>query len=255
MENTNCRSLLAGTCLALLMAATNAPVSAQSLNIKAPAPLMPGENHGTIDNQVGSHYWAFQYVAGQANIVVRFTSMGIFGNPMPATIEVVLHNADGKVFGSRQLTSNGRVAETDWPGTFGGPGTAIVELRPPGSNLVRNGGDYTITVSGPAIKFSGTSAAGPEEIVGTADVFHADLQERAIGGVERGFAELLGVHFTEAFETRDLQAFFAGGADGGGEAAEVFEAGFVFAAAERVAAGFFAGALLRDEGFDRVAAD
>lgn len=167
MENTNCRSLLAGTCLALLMAATNAPVSAQSLNIKAPARLTPGENHGTIDNQVGAHYWAFQYVAGQANIVVRFTSMGIFGNPMPATIEVVLHNADGKVFGSRQLTSNGRVAETDWPGTFGGPGTAIVELRPPGSNLVRNGGDYTITVSGPAINFSGASAAGPEEIVGT----------------------------------------------------------------------------------------
>ncbi len=47
-----------------------------------------------------------------------------------------------------------------------------------------------------------------------------------------------------------VQAFFAGGADGGGEAAEVFEAGFVFAAAERVATRFFAGALLRDEGFD-----
>ena len=47
-----------------------------------------------------------------------------------------------------------------------------------------------------------------------------------------------------------VQAFFARVADGGGEAAEVFEAGFVFAAAERVAAAFFAGAFLRDEGFD-----
>ncbi len=92
-----------------------------------------------------------------------------------------------------------------------------------------------------------------EEIVGAADVFHADLEQRAVGGVERGVAEFFGVHFAEAFEAGDLQAFFAGGADGGGEAAEVFEAGFVFAAAERVAAGFFAGALLRDEGVDREA--
>src|SRR4051812_3317417 len=47
----------------------------------------------------------------------------------------------------------------------------------------------------------------PEEIVGAADVFHADLQESAVGGVERGFAELFGVHFAEAFEARDLQTF------------------------------------------------
>ena len=89
-----------------------------------------------------------------------------------------------------------------------------------------------------------------EEIVGAADVVHADLQQRAVGGVERGVAEFFGVHFAEAFEAGDLQAFFAGGADGGGEAAEVFEAGFVFAAAEGVAAGLFAGALLGDQGFD-----
>ena len=75
-------------------------------------------------------------------------------------------------------------------------------------------------------------------------------QQRAVGGVEGGFAELFGVHFAEAFEAGDLQALFAGGADGGGEAAEVFEAGFVFAAADVVAAAFFAGALDGDEGFD-----
>ena len=62
-----------------------------------------------------------------------------------------------------------------------------------------------------------------------------DLQQRAVGGVERGVAELFGVHFAEAFEAGDLQALFAGRADGGEQAAEVFQAGFVFAAAERVA--------------------
>ena len=89
-----------------------------------------------------------------------------------------------------------------------------------------------------------------EEIVGAADVFHADLQQRAVGGVERGFAEFFRVHFTEAFKPRDLQAFFAGVANGSRQAAEVFEAGFVFATAERVAASFFAGAFLGNEGFD-----
>jgi hypothetical protein len=148
----------------------NLPVFAQSLNLKAPTPLVPGENRGTVDNQVGSQYWSFKYKAGKANIVVRFTSMGLFGNPTPATIEVILHNPDGKVFGSRPLTSNGRVAETDWPGTFGGPGTTIVEIHPSGSNLVRNGGDYSITVSGEAVDFSGARAAGPEQIVGTYSV-------------------------------------------------------------------------------------
>ena len=61
-------------------------------------------------------------------------------------------------------------------------------------------------------------------------------QERAVGGVEGGVAELFGVHFAQAFEAGDLQALFAGGADGGEQAAEVFEAGVVLAAAERVAA-------------------
>ena len=174
MTNEFCSlsSLFNPTCLALLLAATavHAPLAAQSLNFKAPAAIVPGANHGTIDNQVGSQYWSFRYGKGSANIGVTFTSMGMFGNPMEATIEIVLHNPDGKVFGTRSLTSNGRTARTDWPGTFGGPGTAIVELRASGSALVRNGGDYIITVTGDAVDFTGARAAGPEQIVGTYSV-------------------------------------------------------------------------------------
>ena len=40
-------------------------------------------------------------------------------------------------------------------------------------------------------------------------VFHFDLQECAVGGVERGVAKFLGVHFAQAFKAGDLQAFFA----------------------------------------------
>ena len=92
-----------------------------------------------------------------------------------------------------------------------------------------------------------------EEFVGGAGVFHAHLEQRAVVGVERRFAELFRVHFAEALEAGDGEAFLARFADGGGEAAEVFESCFVFAAADVVAAPFFAGSLMRDEGLDREA--
>lgn len=145
------------------------PAEAQSLNPKAPTPLASGENHGTLDNLVGPQYWSFKYRKGSATLEVRFSSMGLFGNPMAATMEVVLHSPDGKVLATRTLTSRGQVATLSWPGTFAGPGTAVVEIRPAGSNLVRNGGDYTISVVGNAVDFATTRAApaGPEQIVGT----------------------------------------------------------------------------------------
>jgi hypothetical protein len=161
---------------------------AQSLNFKAPTPLLPGENHGTIDNMVGSHYWSFRYVKGSANIAVSFTSMGLFGNPSTATIEVVLHSPDGKVFGTVPLTSNGRTARTSWPGTFAGPGTGIIELRTAGMALVRNGGDYSLTVSGEGVDFTGVHAAGPEQIAGTYSVMVCGADFDCQNGVSARFA-------------------------------------------------------------------
>lgn len=163
-----------GKCFAPIVAAVamvaffqNA-ASAQSLDIRNPTPLVAGENHGTIDNMVGPQYWTFSYHKGKGTVSVRFSSMGLFGNPTTTTIQVVMHAGDGSVWGSRPLTSNGQVAEQDWPGNFKGPGTAIVELRPTGSNLVRAGGDYSITVAGDGIDFPGAgAAAGPDRIVGT----------------------------------------------------------------------------------------
>jgi hypothetical protein len=142
--------------------------SAQSLDIRNPTPLVAGENHGTVDNMVGPQYWLINCHKGKVNISVRFTSMGLFGNPTTTTIQVVLHAANGKVFGSRPLTSNGQVAETDWPGTCSSRSTMTIELRPTGSNLVRAGGDYSITVDGEGVDFGSPGAsAGPDRIVGT----------------------------------------------------------------------------------------
>ena len=120
---------------------------------------------------VGPQFWSFNYKKGDGNISVSFTSMGLFGNPMTTTIQVVLH-IKGQAVESRDLTSNGHVAKIDIPGTFKESGTVMVELRPTGSNLVRAGGDYTIAVTGPGIDFAGIAAAdsaakaGPDRIVG-----------------------------------------------------------------------------------------
>ncbi len=89
-----------------------------------------------------------------------------------------------------------------------------------------------------------------EELVGGGDVVHRDLAERAVVGVERGVAELFGVHLAEAFEASDGEPAFAGGADGGQQPAEVLDAGGLLAAVERVARDLDAGALLANEILD-----
>jgi hypothetical protein len=142
---------------------------AQSLDIRNPTTLRPGENHGTIDNQTGAQYWALHFNPGSGDIAVRFTSMGLFGNPMTATVNVVVL-ANGKVTGHQALTSTGQPAQLDWPGKFDKSGVWIIEIQPMGSNIVRNGGDYTITVSGSAVAGGGGSGGGgpsPNDVVGT----------------------------------------------------------------------------------------
>jgi len=153
-----------------LMAAA-ALASAQSLNPKEPTPLAAGMNKGTVDSMVGPQYWSFKYKKGSGKIAVTFTSMGLFGNPTSATIQVVFHDVNGQVIDTRAVNSSGKPFTLEMPGTFKSPGTMVIELRPPGNSLVRTGGDYTLTASGDAIDFS-TQAAGPvkDRIIGTYSV-------------------------------------------------------------------------------------
>jgi hypothetical protein len=169
MRKTRWSAVLAVAVFAL---AAGSQASAQSLDVRHPTPLRPGENHGTIDNQTGAQYWALHYQPGQILIAVRFTSMGIFGNPMAATVNVVVLDPEGKVVGHQQLTSSGQPAQLQWPGKFDKSGVWLIEIQPMGSNIVRNGGDYTIAVSGPAIVAGGAmggAGGGPSanDIVGT----------------------------------------------------------------------------------------
>ena len=72
-----------------------------------------------------------------------------------------------------------------------------------------------------AARFDFVAHQDAEHVVGGAGVAHADLDERAVGGVERRFAQFLRVHFTEAFEASHLQALFAGCADRWHQTAEI----------------------------------
>lgn len=148
-------------------AALGGPAAAQSLNASAPTPLAPGLNQGTIDNMVGPQYWSFRYHKGTANLHVGFTSMGLFGNPQTTTIRFLLITPDGKTVYQQPLTSSGQEAHLDVPGNFPGSGSYIIEMAPTGMALVRGGGDYTISLTGPAIDYAGAAPAGPERIVGT----------------------------------------------------------------------------------------
>ena len=140
---------------------------AQSLDPRNPTALQPGENHGTIDNQTGAQFWALHYNPGAVTIAVRFTSMGIFGNPMAATVNVLVLGPGGKVIGHQPLTSTGQPAQLQWPGKFDKSGVWVIEIQPMGSNIVRNGGNYVITVTGPAVVAGAGGGPSPNDIVGT----------------------------------------------------------------------------------------
>jgi len=156
--------------IAALAAAFAGAASAQSLDPGRPTPLAPGENRGVIDNMVGAQYWSFKYRKGAGRVSVRFTSMGLFGNRQTTTIQIVVRTPTGQVVEQRSLTSSGQVAELNMPGNFPGSGSYVLGVLPTGMALVRAGGDYSITVDGPAIDYAGVAAAGPERIAGTYSV-------------------------------------------------------------------------------------
>jgi hypothetical protein len=181
MRKRNWRAVFIGGLAALALGSQG---HAQSLDPRNPTPLQPGENHGTIDNQTGAQYWALHYNPGSGTIAVRFTSMGIFGNPMAATVNVVVLDPGGKMIGHQALTSSGQPAQLSWPGKFTKSGVWVVEIQPMGSNLVRNGGDYVISVTGSGITSAGAGAGpSPNDIVGTYAVMSCppDLQCDGLG--------------------------------------------------------------------------
>src|SRR5271165_6601641 len=119
---------IGGACLSAFLIVLAAPAYAQSLDSRSPTRLTPGENRGTLDCMVGPQYWSFKYNKGTGKLNVRFSSMGLFGNPTTATINVTISDLHHTWTATRALTSSGPAAVVDMPATFTEPGEAVVEL-------------------------------------------------------------------------------------------------------------------------------
>ncbi len=89
-----------------------------------------------------------------------------------------------------------------------------------------------------------------EKIVGCPGIVHGDPQERAVGGGEGRVAELLGVHFPQSLEARDLHALFAAAPHGGQQPTEVLQPDAALAAAQDITRVLHTGPLLGNQAID-----
>jgi hypothetical protein len=132
---------------------------AQSLNPSAPAPLQPGENQATVDNEVGGHYWGCTVGPGKATIHVHVSS---FGGQWHS---ITVHVYDAAKTWHVDKVIDERHPDFDSPGTLKSSTRIVVQISPPGAgqvlgNLTRSGAEYEIEVTG-AVKFGAASHADP----------------------------------------------------------------------------------------------
>lgn len=137
---------LSAFALALFLSTTSA--WAQSLKSEAPAPLQAGINKGTVDNNIGTHYWYFNALPGHTRVRCQFKSMGFLGNAATTTATFTLYDAAKTWKTPKILTSDSRVVDCTFNGDLKKPTRLLVSVAPPPNGLLRAGGDYEIEVSG-----------------------------------------------------------------------------------------------------------
>jgi hypothetical protein len=138
---------------------------AQSLDSRHPAPLQPGDNKGTVDNFVGSNYFAFTGGPGSVTVTVSYSSMSLLGNAQHSSLTVELSDDKKSWTERRVISSLKESSSTKMVGDLKVPTRLILAIIPPQGGLVRSGGDYVVNATG-AVKFDPPLSAG-ELIVGT----------------------------------------------------------------------------------------
>jgi hypothetical protein len=134
--------------LSALSAAYACPVPAQSLDMRNPAPLQPGDNTGTVDNFVGSNYFYLTGGPGAVTITVSYNSMSLLGNAQRSALNIELSD-DKKTWTERRtISSEKQSSSTKLVGNLKVPTKLILSIIPPSGGLVRAGGDYTVTATG-----------------------------------------------------------------------------------------------------------
>ena len=124
--------------------------AAQSLDPKQPAPLQEGANDGTVDNFVGPNYFYLWVGPGKTTITVSFKSMGLMGNPMRSELTVELTDIPRTWIYRTTISSLKDASLKPMVGNYKKETKVLVAIIPPGGGLIRSGGDYEVTVTGPA---------------------------------------------------------------------------------------------------------
>lgn len=147
------KTLMVAFCLTVTCAA------AQSLKPQDPAPLQPGVNSGIVDNFVGPHYWYFFGGPGEVRVVVRFKSMGLFGNPMRTPLTATLYDEGRTWHVTKVVTSEKDMAEQTFTGKLDKKLKTFISIAAPSDALVRTGGAYEVEATG-TVQFESAKVGG-----------------------------------------------------------------------------------------------
>lgn len=149
----------------ILIAILAAVASAQSLDPRNPAPLKPGLNGSMVDSTAGTQYWYFYAGPGNVRVQARWVR-GQFDVGQPAPLDIAVLDENHTPIARRQIAPEKQASETRIEYPVRQRAKFIISVAAPRGSLVRQGGDYELTVTGD-VDFSGSAAPQAEPIVRT----------------------------------------------------------------------------------------
>lgn len=154
-----------GLLIALLAAVAAPAARAQSLDARRPAPLEPGLNSSMVDSTVGTQYWYFYANPGKIHLLAHWVR-GQFDVGQPAPLDIAVVDENRSPIARRQIAPEKELSEARIECSIRLRAKLIVSVAAPRGGLIRQGGDYELTVTGD-VDFSGAAAPRAEPIVRT----------------------------------------------------------------------------------------
>jgi hypothetical protein len=142
-----------------------AVASAQSLDPRSPAPLKPGLNTSMVDSTTGTQYWYCYSNPGKIHVQARWVR-GQFDVGQPATLDIAVLDENHTPVARRQIAPEKQGSEARIEYAVRQRAKFFVSVAAPRGGLIRQGGDYELTVTGD-VDFSDSDAPQAEPIVRT----------------------------------------------------------------------------------------
>lgn len=151
----SCRNL-AGLFTLISVGLPLCSASAQSLDVKKPAPMQPGDNAGTVDNFTGDNFFYFYAGPGPLTVKAAFRSTGVLGITMRSSVTVFVDGiSNGHATWDQRvvLSSQQNTVQQPLIITLKKATKVIISIVPPAGGLIRSGGDYTVSATGAGVRF------------------------------------------------------------------------------------------------------